>query len=439
MFHNTEPYRIVEANPDLNQTPASGRSLLEQRKTMKILFADAIDSDLLDPLREAGHELEINPDLGPDTLVDAIAGADILVVRSTKVPAAVIDAADKLSLIVRSGAGTDNIDTDCAADRGIYVSNVPGRNALAVAELAMGLLVAVDRRIAANTAALRDGTWNKKEFTRADGLHGRTMGIIGLGSIGLAVAERARAFGISVIAVRKPGRSAQAEQRIRSLGIRLVDTLSHLLTEADIVSVHVPKNADTIGMIDGDFLGQLKPDAILLNTARGETMVEADLLAALDNGLRAGLDVYPNEPGSSTGEFDSPIAKHPNVVGTHHIGASTSQAQHATVTGTIEVITGFCTGDVMNCINMETAPLGSATLNIRHADRVGVLASIFTILQEHGINVQQMENRVFRGSEAAVAVINVDGDVSSGLLEQIDALPDIFGIDIAERAAGGTA
>lgn len=387
-------------------------------------------ADRLTSLTDAGHEIVLDPALTGETLPAAISGIDILIVRSTKVTADVIGAADKLSLIVRAGAGTDTIDVAAAAQRGVYVSNVPGRNATAVAELTLGLLLAVDRRIADNTAALRDGRWNKKEFREAVGLHGKTMAIIGVGAIGLAVAERARAFGISLIALRKPGRSEQSEQRIRSLGIRLYDTLPELLSAADIVTIHVPNTPETAGLVNAEFLSHLRPDAILLNTARGESMVEADLLAALNNGLRAGLDVYPDEPSESVGDFDSSIGGHPNVVGTHHIGASTEQAQQATVDGTLDVINAFCLGEVSNCINLETQARGTARLNIRHRDEVGVLARIFTILEAHRLNVQQMENRVFKGSEAAVAVINVDGDMDETLLNAIHSLPSVYGIDV---------
>ncbi|MEZ5342256.1 MAG: NAD(P)-dependent oxidoreductase [Acidimicrobiales bacterium] len=161
---------------------------------MKILFADSVDESRLEPLQQLGHDCVVDGSLDADTLPEAVAGVEILVVRSTKVTAATIDAAHNLALVVRAGAGTDNIDKVAASQAGVYVCNVPGRNAIAVAELTMGLLLAIDRRIPDNTADLRRGTWNKKLYSEADGLHGKSLGIVGLGDIGLAVAERAKSF-----------------------------------------------------------------------------------------------------------------------------------------------------------------------------------------------------------------------------------------------------
>src|SRR5918992_2009813 len=170
---------------------------------MRVLFADAIDPSTVEALEEQGHECTRRPDLSSDDLPGEIAGFEVLVVRSTKVTAAAIDAADALELIVRAGAGTNTIDVEAASQVGMYVTNVPGRNAIAVAELTMGLLLAIDRRIADNVADLRTGSWNKTAYSKADGLFGRRLGIVGLGDIGLAVAERAAAFGLEVRGLRK--------------------------------------------------------------------------------------------------------------------------------------------------------------------------------------------------------------------------------------------
>ena len=179
------------------------------------------------------------PDLDADTLPERIAGFEVLIVRSTKVTAAALDQADSLGLIVQAGAGTNTIDCDRAAELGVFVCNVPGKNALAVAELTMGLLLAIDRHIAAGTADLRAGTWNKKAYSKAEGLFGRRMGIIGVGDIGIATAAR-RAFGIDVVAVAKPGRGDLAVARAEAAGITFVDTLDELLASSDIVSLPCP-------------------------------------------------------------------------------------------------------------------------------------------------------------------------------------------------------
>lgn len=403
---------------------------------MKILIADAIDAKLLAPLAEAGHELVFGADLTADDLPSNIAGIEVLVVRSTKVTTACLDAADQLTLIVRAGAGTDTIDVDGAADRGIYVTNVPGRNAVAVAELTMGLLLAIDRRIVDAATDLRNGVWNKALYRKADGLLGKRIAIIGLGSIGLEVAERAKAFGLVVSALRRPNRSESVDSRLRSIGIRLVDTMDELLAGADIVSVHVPSNTDTAGLVNADFLAKMNDGAILLNTARGETIVEDALVDALDNrSMWAGLDVWPNEPSGGSGEFISPLAQHERVTGSHHIGASTAQAQAAVVAGTLEVLTEFAAGKIINCVNLDDSGRGTSTIVVRHQDRVGVLAQVFGVLRSHGINVQQMSNQVFLGGEAAVASVNVASDPDLTAVDELTAIPEVFGVDVVKRAA----
>lgn len=397
---------------------------------MKILFADSISEDRLDPLRADGHELVVEPSLGSDELPAHMAGVDILVVRSTSVSATTIDAADRLGLIVRAGAGTDTIDKQAASDEGVYVCNVPGRNAVAVAELTFALLLAVDRGIASGVRDLRAGTWNKGLYSKADGILGKTLAIVGLGEIGLAVAARARAFGMTVTAIRKDDRPASVQARIRSIGIRLVNTEQELLSEADVVSLHVPKSAGTVGMVNADFLSQLPDRAILLNTSRGEVVDEAALLDAINTkGLRAGLDVWPSEPSGGSGEFQSALAVHDQVVGSHHIGASTTQAQESVADGTIEVIEAYLEGRIINCVNVDPDATGTTRLTIRHHDRVGVLAQVLAVLRSSGLNIQQMQNQIFTGGGAAVATINVDGEVSTETLERLIGIDDVLAAD----------
>jgi len=348
------------------------------------------------------------------------------------VDAAAIQAGSSLGLIVRAGAGTDNVDKAEASARGIYVSNVPGQNAVAVAELAMALLLAIDRHIAPAMVDLRSGQWNKRAYSKADGILGKQLAILGLGEIGFALAERASGFGMTVTGLRKPGRSDSSLSRIRAAGIRLVDDIDTLLGEADVVSLHVPRSDDTIGMVDDTFLGLMKPGAILLNTARGDLVDGPALIRAMDaNGIRAGLDVWPNEPSDAAGEWTSELASHPGVVGSHHIGASTAQAASAIATGTVAVIAAYTTGSVVNCVNLVDEPLGNAVLTIRHLDRVGVLAKVFTTLREANVNVQQMENQVFLGSIAAVATIHVETEPSADVVAVIDGDDDILAVSTA--------
>ena len=405
---------------------------------MRVLLADAIDPSTVGVLTDRGHDCVSDPKLTADDLPDRIAGFEALVVRSTKVTAATIQAADALELIVRAGAGTNTLDVDAASEVGIYVTNVPGRNAIAVAELTMGLLLAIDRRIADNVADLRTGSWNKSSYSKADGLFGKVMGIVGLGEIGFAVAERASAFGLDVRAIRKD-RDEATEERIRSLGIELEDSLEELVATADIVSIHVPATPETDSMFDARMLGRMKEGAILLNTSRGDIVDEAALLDALETrALRAGLDVYPDEPGSGATDWSSKLAQHPNVVGTHHIGASTAQAQKAVAEGVVEVLDAFVRGEILNCVNLAPTRLGTHTLHVRHFDRVGVLAGVFDVLRRRELNVEQMENRVFEGRNAAVATIDVVGDVGPDLIAALEGLDHVIHVSAVPTDRGGS-
>ena len=301
---------------------------------MRILVADRLPTYVESTMRAAGHECVIDPGLTEASLPEAVGGIDVLVVRSTKVTANTLSATDSLRLVVRAGSGTNTIDCEEATRRGVLVANVPGRNAVAVAELTMGLLLAVDRAIPDNTSELRAGHWDKKRFGAVGrGLYGRRLGIVGLGNIGLAVAERASAFGMNLLAQAKGSRSPEASRRIDALGIELVPDLVTLASEVDALTLHVPLTAETRGMVAADVLDALQP-GILLNTSRAEVVDTEALMARLDGGLLwAGLDVFPDEPGSGTADWRSPLAAHPGVVGTHHIGASTDQAQEAVADG----------------------------------------------------------------------------------------------------------
>ncbi len=405
---------------------------------MRVLFADSVGASTITELEARGHTCVADATLNAGDLAGNVGGFDVLVVRSTKVGAEVFEKADQLALVIRAGAGTNTIDTAAAADRGVLVANLPGRNAAAVAELTMGLLLAIDRQIVDATVDLRAGRWDKKTYSAARGLLGSTMGILGLGSIGLEVAQRATAFGIDVRALAKSGRRPDVVTRAKDLQITMADTLEDLLPDCDIVSLHLPSGDGTVGLVDRSFLGLMKRGSILLNTSRGELVDEGALLEALDEmDLRAGLDVYVDEPATGSAEWVSPLAQHPRVVGTHHIGASTQQAQDAIAAGVVEIIDAFVEGETPNCVNLTPTRIGSATLTVRHRDRVGVLAHVLDRLSRASLNVEHMENRVFRGGEAAVATIDVAGSLSQDVLADLGALPDVLGVSATKIDGAG--
>ena len=319
---------------------------------MKILFADAFPTLQLERLRGEGHECEFAPTLTGEDLPGAVPGFGALVVRSTRIGAAVLEAGDSLKLVVRAGAGTNTIDTARARELGIDVCNVPGANAFAVAELTLGLIISADRRIPDNVADLRNGAWNKKRYSKARGLFGRSLGVVGAGAIGLAVAERAAAFGMRVLVLASPRRGDAARSRLAALGATELDSLGELAEKSDFLTLHVPGGAQTKGLISRDVLARMRPGAVLVNTSRSDVIDEPALIEALDTkGIRAVVDVFDGEPPSGEARFDSPLARHPSVYGTHHIGASTEQAQLAVAEGVAGVITAFVDGKVINCVN----------------------------------------------------------------------------------------
>ncbi len=319
---------------------------------MKILIADSFPQSHITELTRLGHEVNSNPALDASTLPQAIADHTVLIVRSTQVTAGTLAAGESLKLVIRAGAGTNTIDKSGAAERGIRVCNVPGANAIAVAELVMGLIIAIDRNIAAAATDLKNRIWNKKKYSTGRGLHGQKIGILGLGAIGFAVAERARAFKMEVYAVAKSGRSEQTCARIADAGIIQLDSQDEILETCDMITLHLPATDSTRNMVDSSFLAKMKDGAILINTSRGDLIDEAALIEAMQTkGIRAGLDVYRNEPATGNGEFESTLANHESVCGTHHIGASTAQAQTAVANGVIDVIHSFVNGKLINCVN----------------------------------------------------------------------------------------
>ena len=401
---------------------------------MKVLVADKFEKRGIAGLREAGCEVLYDPDLTDESLVEAIrsTGADVLVVRSTKVTAPMLDAG-RLALVVRAGAGYNTIDVPGASRRGIYVSNCPGKNAIAVAELAFALILALDRRVPDTVAELRAGKWTKKEYSKAQGLYGKTLGLLGVGSIGQEMIRRAGGFGLNVViwsrrfaGEKRPitdveARELGVEDAMHQVRIELAPTPGDVASVADILSVHLALAQDTKGIVDAGLLGRMKPGAYFINTARAEVVDQQALTAAVrDKGLRVGLDVFAEEPASPTGELRDELLNLPNVYGTHHIGASTDQAQEAIAAETVRIIRSYKeTGRVPNVVNLAVRTPATHMLVVRHRDRPGVLAHVFGHLRQDNLNVQETENIVFEGAEAAIARINLDGAPSARLCDRM--------------------
>jgi D-3-phosphoglycerate dehydrogenase / 2-oxoglutarate reductase len=401
---------------------------------MKVLVADKFEKSGLEGLRAAGCDVVYEPDLKDDALTQAIGAtaADVLVVRATKVTTAMLDAG-RLSLIVRAGAGYNTIDVKGASTRGIYVSNCPGKNAIAVAELAFGLILSLDRRIPDNVSELREGRWNKKEYAQARGLFGRTIALIGAGAIGLEMIRRAGSFGMNVVVWSRrfdgqrramtegEARELGVEPALRTVSIDLEPTPAAAAARGDVVSLHVALGQGTKQMVNAAFLQGMKRGAMLINTARGEVIDDAALAAAIkERGIRVGLDVYANEPATTMASFTDGLIALPGVYGTHHIGASTEQAQEAIAAETVRIVTSYKdTGRVPNVVNLAQRTPATHMLVVRHKNRPGVLAHVFDHLRQARINVQETENIVFEGAEASVARINLDGAPGPALCDTI--------------------
>jgi len=403
---------------------------------MKVLIADKFEQSGLDGLASAGCDVVYEPDLKDDALAAAIGstGADVLVVRSTRVTTPMLDAG-RLSLIVRAGAGYNTIDVAGASARGIYVSNCPGKNAIAVAELAFALILSLDRRVPDNVTELRAGAWNKKAYSKAQGLYGRTIGLLGIGSIGREVIRRGAGFGLNVVVWSRrfdgedramseaEARELGIESALRTVRIDLAPTPGDVAARADILSVHLALGPETKKLVDAALLSKLRPGAFFINTARGEVVDHAALAEAVKTrGLRVGLDVFANEPAAATAEFHDELVTLPQVYGTHHIGASTDQAQEAIAAETVRIVRAYQeTGSVPNVVNLAKRTRASHMLVVRHRDRPGVLAHVFHHLRQAHLNVQETENIVFEGGEAAVARINLNGEPSSELCARVRA------------------
>jgi D-3-phosphoglycerate dehydrogenase len=397
---------------------------------MKVLIADKLSERTVQALEDLGLQVEFRPELTADDLPDAVADVNILVVRSTRVTAETIEAAPAFSLIIRAGAGVNTIDVVTASTRGIYVTNCPGKNSDSVAELAIGLLIACDRRIVDAAEALRGGKWNKKEFSKSQGLKGRTLGVLGMGMIGQAVAARARGLEMQVLAWSR----SLTLKRAAAFGVSYAESPLAVAQASDAVTIHLAASQETKHLIDREFLFAMKNGAILVNTSRGNLVETAALNAAIqEKGLRVGLDVFEDEPGSGEADFaQTELAR--LVTATPHIGASTEQAAEAIADEVVRIVTTFReTGKPPNTVNMCARSPATHSLVVRHYNRVGVLAGVLDSLREEGINVEEMENTIFDGAKAACCTLQLDKAPSLQALAFLEHNENVLQVTLEAR------
>ena len=315
-----------------------------------------------------------------------------------------------------------------ASGRGVFVANCPGKNSAAVAELAIGLILALDRSIPDNVIDARSGKWNKALYGKASGVKGKTLGVVGLGNIGREVIQRAKGLDMNVVAWSRSMTDALAA----SLGVTALESPMDVAAEADIISLHVASNADTKGLAGAEFFGAMKQGAFFINTTRGAVVDEDAMLNAIaDKGIKVGLDVFSDEPSFKSGDFKHPLADNPNVYLTHHIGASTAQAQEAIAQEAGRIIVSYSdTGDVPNCVNLAKHSPATHQITIRHLDKVGVLARVLNEISVASWNIQEMENVVFDEARAACAYIRFDGMPDDTVVERISGLQDVLAVSI---------
>jgi len=394
---------------------------------MKILIADKLSPKANAALEKIGADITSSPNLKAEELSEAIGNANVLIVRSTKVFAETIEAGKSLELIIRAGAGVNNIDLEKASNSGVYVANCPGKNSDAVAELALGHIIACDRRIVDASIDLRSGNWKKKAYQNAAGLKGRTLGIIGLGSIGNALAKLAKGLDMNVIAWSRSLTPDKADK----LDLIYCESITEVAANADVVSVHLAMMPDTKHLLNKDFFNKMKDGAIFVNTSRGEIVETAALRKAIDEkALRVGLDVFENEPGSGLAGFDQ-VDLAGSITCTPHIAASTNQASEAIANEVVRIVDFLIkTGKPINAVNSRDKTEDGTILMIRHYNRVGVLASVLDALREAEINVEDMENNIFNGSAAAIASLKLDKTPSEDVINEISSNEFILQISI---------
>jgi len=389
---------------------------------IKVLVADKFPDEYIKQMEELNLDVTFSPKLGENDLPNSISDIDILVVRSTKVNAQTIANGKNLNLIIRAGAGVNNIDIKAANQKGIYVANCPGMNSVAVAELAMGLMISLDRKIPDNVIDFRNGKWNKATYSKAEGLKGKTLGIIGVGAIGKEVAKRALAFDMKVY--------GKDISRIEGVMIKDFSEMNQLLPMCDIVTIHLPATPETKGLFNKTMFDYMKPNSLLINTSRQDIIDEEALLKAIEEkNIRVALDVFKGEPEEKTGSVSSKFQSNPNVYVTHHIGASTAQAQNAVAEETVRIIKDYTTsGVIAHWVNRAKISDAKYQLVVKHFDKPGVLAHILDIIRDNKINVEEIENIVFEGGIAACCTMKLMSSVSPDMIKKMNESPDVLSI-----------
>lgn len=393
---------------------------------LKVLVADKFPDKYIQQMKDLDLEVIYEPKLGEKDLPEAAKDVDIVVVRSTVVNEETINNSKKLNLIIRAGSGVNNINIAAANKKGIYVTNCPGMNAVAVAELAIGLMISLDRFIPDNVADFNKGIWNKDKYSKGKGLKGKTLGLIGVGNIGKEVAKRALAFEMNVY--------GKDITRIEGVQIKDFSEMDQLLPLCDIVTIHLPATPQTKGLFNKQMFSYMKNGAYLINTSRHDIIVEDDLLEAIkEKNIRYACDVFKGEPEAKSGEVSSKLQNNPNIYVTHHIGASTEQAQDAVAQETVNIIKKFVhSGVIDHWVNRAKITDAHYQLVVKHYDKPGVLASVLDVIRSGNINIEEIENIIFEGGIAACCTLKLQTAATAEMLKTISENPNVLSISHVE-------
>ncbi len=393
---------------------------------LKVLVADKFPDKYIQQMKDLDLEVIYEPKLGEKDLPEAAKDVDIVVVRSTIVNEETINNSKKLNLIIRAGSGVNNINIAAANKKGIYVTNCPGMNAVAVAELAFGLMISLDRFIPDNVGDFNKGVWNKDKYSKGKGLKGKTLGLIGVGNIGKEVAKRALAFEMNVY--------GKDITRIEGVQIKDFSEMDQLIPLCDIVTIHLPATPQTKGLFNKQMFGYMKNGAYLINTSRHDVIVEDDLLEAVkEKNIRYACDVFKGEPEGKSGEVSSKLQNNPNIYVTHHIGASTEQAQDAVAEETINIIKKFVySGVIDHWVNRAKITDAHFQLVVKHYDKPGVLASVLDVIRSGHINIEEIENIIFEGGIAACCTMKLQNAATAEMLKKISENANVISVSHVE-------
>jgi D-3-phosphoglycerate dehydrogenase / 2-oxoglutarate reductase len=393
---------------------------------LTVLVADKFPDKYIQQMKDLDLEVIYNAKLGEKDLPEATKEVDIVVVRSTVVNEETINNSKKLNLIIRAGSGVNNINIAAANKKGIYVTNCPGMNAVAVAELAIGLMISLDRFIPDNVSDFNKGVWNKDKYSKGKGLKGKTLGLIGVGNIGKEVARRALAFEMNVY--------GKDITRIEGVQIKDFSEMDQLLPLCDIVTIHLPATPQTKGLFNKQMFSYMKNGAYLINTSRQDVIVEDDLLEAIkEKNIRYACDVFKGEPEGKSGDVTSKLQNNPNIYVTHHIGASTEQAQDAVAEETINIIKHYVhSGVIDHWVNRAKITDAHFQLVVKHYDKPGVLASVLDVIRSGNINIEEIENIIFEGGIAACCTMKLQIAATADMLKKISENTNVISVSHVE-------